>query len=214
MEQKRTVLVVDDENVVCRSFDRVLTENGYRVNTVLNGADALNKVKQTGFDIVFVDLKMPGINGMEVVRSIRHDYPQIQVIIVTGYNTPEAMAEATRLGVTECVSKPLSPERISNLAHQAIIRKNRFLDLETPVEPIKDPDEAISSKPLAVEPIEAPQQELTQRPSVVKTLSILVIGPLMGMAYVMFLPLIGFGMCFWLCGKKLSGWARGRKELS
>lgn len=219
MERKRRVLVVDDENVVCTSFGRVLSEDGYVVNTVSDGLGAVEKIKQESFDIVFVDLRMPGIDGMEVVRNIRKTQPTIQVIIVTGYGTKESAREAATLGVSDFVPKPVTPERISSLAQKAWERRSRILDYmesestDTEV-PVKQEPPSVQAVPDQVPVKEKPllREKEGQRPSLTKTLPLLVIGPLMGFAYVMFLPLIGFVMLFWLSGRKIYNYACGSKK--
>jgi DNA-binding NtrC family response regulator len=83
------ILVVDDEEIVCESCKRILEEDGYEVETALSGKEAFEKMKENPFDIVMTDLKMPGIDGMEVLRTFRKDYPDAIIIMITGFSTVE-----------------------------------------------------------------------------------------------------------------------------
>src|SRR4030042_4776941 len=83
------ILVVDDEMIVCESCKRILEEEGYEVETALSGKEAFEKMKGNPFDIVITDLKMPGIDGMEVLKTFRKEYPDTIIIMITGFSTVE-----------------------------------------------------------------------------------------------------------------------------
>lgn len=192
MERKPRVLVVDDENVVRQSLDRVLSENGYAVDTVADGPRAIERIGQEPFDIAFVDLKMPGMPGMEVARNLRASRPTMQVVIITGYGTPDAATEAATLGVHDFVSKPLTPETIASVAGQAWDRRRRIL------EQLERAEAEFAAKPA---PAEKPG-------SVWKAMARMVAGSLLGLVYVVFLPVVGFAVLGWAAGKKIRGWVR------
>ena len=105
MKTLHKVLVVDDDAVVGRSFDRVLADKGYDVSTALNGKEALNKCSGEEYDVVFTDIKMPGMDGLEVARRIKAKCPWTPVVIITGYGTEENEAEARVLGASGFVRK-------------------------------------------------------------------------------------------------------------
>lgn len=126
------VLVVDDEIIVCQSCQRILEKSGYEVTTVLNGKEALEKIKEEIFDIAIVDLKMPGIDGMKVLQRIREEHPEIMVIMITGYSTVETAVKAMKLGAFDYVSKPFTPDELDMIVRNALERKkllweNRYL---------------------------------------------------------------------------------------
>ncbi|MBI2931270.1 MAG: response regulator [Planctomycetes bacterium] len=200
MEPKAKVLVVDDENVVCASLNRVLSEDGYSVDTAHNGYSALQRIEEEPFDIAFVDLRMPGMDGLEVLRRIRKRHPQTQVVIVTGYGTPEAENEATALGVCDFLAKPLSPEVITRVAERAWEKRRAVEVTETAGTPVR----------VTIHPSLRPQAE-PPRPSMAKTLGLVVGGPLLGLAFVIFLPVIGLGMLAWILGRKVTGFLLGTK---
>jgi len=202
-EQKPKVLVVDDENIVRESINRVLSESGYNINTAANGAIAINKVSKESFDIAFVDLKMPDIDGMEVVRYIRKTRPTVQVVIITGYGTKENANEAKTLGVSDFISKPLTPDMINSLAQKAWENKLSSLKEVYPsVIPLQGSPVG-ADHPLVH--MEIPAETTENPPSFAQAVTLLVKGPLMGLAYVMFLPLIGFAILFQVAGKKIYG---------
>jgi len=120
--------VVDDEPVVCKSCLRILTEAGYEVETTLSGKEALEKLGHEPFDIVLVDLKMPGINGMEVLRNIRKTDPEIAVIMITGYATVESAVEAMKLGAFDYLPKPFTPDELCIVVEKARERRNLALE--------------------------------------------------------------------------------------
>lgn len=120
MNTQRKVLVVDDDPVVARSFDRVLTGKGYAVISARDGVEALQKLKDEKYDVVFTDIRMPGMNGIEVARRIKASQPWLPVVIVTGYGTDENEAQARAAGVAGFLRKPLSPEEIEGSTEQAL----------------------------------------------------------------------------------------------
>ena len=114
MNAMRKVLVVDDDPVVSKSFDRVLARKGYVVVSAENGLEALNKVAHEDYDAVFTDIKMPGMSGIEVAERMRAKRPWTPVVIITGYGSAEHEARAEAAGVRGFLRKPLSPEMIES----------------------------------------------------------------------------------------------------
>ena len=98
MEAMKKILVVDDDPVVGRSFDRVLTRKGYAVITATNGQDALEKLRNERYDMVFTDIKMPGMSGLEVAERVKASQPWLPVVIVTGYGNDASQARAAAAG--------------------------------------------------------------------------------------------------------------------
>ena len=90
MSALRKVLVVDDDAVVGKSFNRVLSEKkGYIVTTVENAHEALKQIREQSFDVVFTDIKMPGMDGVELAERVKASQPWTPVVIITGYGTTE-----------------------------------------------------------------------------------------------------------------------------
>lgn len=101
MSHARKVLVIDDERVVCHSCRRVLEEEGFDVSVATNGREGIEKLSQQNFDAVIVDLRMPGVGGMDVLRILKRTKPDVQAIIITAYSS---IATAFHYGQTEPVS--------------------------------------------------------------------------------------------------------------
>ena len=102
------VLVVDDDPVVGKSFNRVLAQKGYVVITAANAQEALSKVQEGGYDVVFTDIKMPGMNGIELAERLKVERPWTPVVIVTGFGSKANQERATAAGVSSFLQKPLS----------------------------------------------------------------------------------------------------------
>ncbi len=107
------VLIVDDEADVLTLCQRILVADGYRVKTVQTGYAALDLVKQQPFDLLVVDIKMPGISGLETAQAVKQLDPGIVCVTMTGYGTMDTAIEALKLGVDEFVIKPFAPEDLS-----------------------------------------------------------------------------------------------------
>ena len=122
------ILVVDDESIVCESCRRILEEEAYEVEVALSGQEAFDKMKGKAFDIVIADLKMPAIDGMDVLRHLRKEYPDTIVIMITGFSTVETAVEAMKLGAFDYIPKPFTPDEVSIVVKKAL--EKRSLQLE------------------------------------------------------------------------------------
>jgi DNA-binding response OmpR family regulator len=120
MGYRANVLVVDDEEIVCQSCRKILTEQGHNVQLALNGREALKKVEEDKYDVLIADWKMPEIDGMEVLRIVKKNHPQIIVIMITGYPSVESAIKAMRLGVSNYVPKPLDPVELTRTLRKAL----------------------------------------------------------------------------------------------
>jgi len=118
------ILVVDDEMIVCESCKRILEEESYEVETALSGKEAFEKMKANPFDIVITDLKMPGIDGMEILNTFRKEYPDSIIIMITGFSTVETAVEAMKLGAFDYIPKPFTPDEVSIVVKKAIEKKS------------------------------------------------------------------------------------------
>jgi len=132
MSEPGKVLIVDDDEVVRLSYQRSLQAANCDVDVeaALNGKDALEALERKSFDVVLLDLRMPGMDGMSVLKSIKRDWPASGVVVITGYPTVESAKEAMRLGATDYLAKPVSPAEIVNAATTAITQKKWALRQE------------------------------------------------------------------------------------
>ena len=120
---RRSILVVDDEAVIREGMRRILEDEGYRVETSAGGRAAIEKIQDQDFDVVITDLKMPGMDGIEVLKTIKILQPDVPVIIITGYSTVDTAVEAMKNGAFDYIAKPFTPEQISDKAQKAISQK-------------------------------------------------------------------------------------------
>ena len=129
MHINRKALVVDDEPLVTRGCRRILTEAGYEVNTTESGRTGMRLALRKHFDLVVADLKMPDLDGMELVRALRSKRPSTAIVIVTGYGTVPSAVEATKLGVSDYIEKPFTPDQITEAANRAVAVPQEKRDL-------------------------------------------------------------------------------------
>ncbi|MEK7196492.1 MAG: response regulator [Nitrospirota bacterium] len=117
------ILVIDDEDIVRISCQRALEPEGYDVTAVKSGAAGLRLLENEAFDLVLTDLKMPDMDGIEVLRRVREGWPAIEVIIITGYQTVETAVKAIKLGAFDYIEKPFTPEQILTVVNNAVARR-------------------------------------------------------------------------------------------
>ncbi len=128
MGYRANVLVVDDEEIVCKSCRRILAQEGHNVQTALNGREALRKVEEDKYDVLIADWKMPEIDGMEVLRIVKKNHPEIIAIMMTGYPSVESAVKAMRLGVANYVAKPIDPDGLSQTLQKALQERKSTRD--------------------------------------------------------------------------------------
>ena len=114
------VLVVDDEEAVRDLIAKTLTMADYEVNTASDGQAALDALKDADFDLLITDLRMPGMDGLTVIRQARRLSPSLPIIIITGYSTEASAIEAINLGVCGYLTKPFRLPRILSVAARAL----------------------------------------------------------------------------------------------
>lgn len=122
-EPKAKILCVDDEEVILGSFRKILVLDGYSVDTVETGQEALGLIQKHHYDFVFTDLKMPMMDGVEVTKSVKHLRPDIDVIIITGYASVETAVETMKYGAMDYVEKPFTEEELIEFVKKALIKR-------------------------------------------------------------------------------------------
>ena len=120
MKRKPIVLVVDDEEAVLRLFQKILKKKEYAILMANNGKAALEQVEMKRPNLVILDLKMPGMNGIEILRKIKRIDKNIEVIIITGYGTMKTAKIAMRLGAHDYITKPFDINHIKALIKDAL----------------------------------------------------------------------------------------------
>jgi CheY-like chemotaxis protein len=186
MKALKKILVVDDDPVIAKSFDRVLTPKGYAVITAASGAEALARLAREEYDAVYTDIKMPGMDGLQLAGRLKEKRPWLPVVIVTGYGSQKNEAAAKEIGVTAFLRKPLSPEMIEESASGIAVPS------AAEVTPAAAP---------AV-PAAAPRSRLA---SFALNAALFFAAPFIGLAYVVALPFVGIGALAWQGYKAFKG---------
>ncbi len=122
MAHKARILIVDDEEIVRKSLAGWFEQSGYEVMTAPGGKEALRLVADGAFDLYFLDVKMPGMDGLELQRRIRQAQPDATVIILTAYGTVDTAVQALKDGAYDFLSKPFDPDHVEALVRRALER--------------------------------------------------------------------------------------------
>ena len=132
-EGTRKILVVDDEITVCKSIRNAILSDEYTVDTALSGEEALKKDQEEGYDLVITDLMMPGISGLDLLKTLRQTRPEVNVIMVTGYPTIKTAVQAIKIGAFDYIPKPFTPDQLRSLVSRA------FKKIESEEKAAKEP---------------------------------------------------------------------------
>ncbi len=127
---KGRILAVDDEPVVLDSFRKILVLDGFSVDTVESGPEALALVQRHDYDFVFTDLKMPGMTGEEVVRAVKHLRPDIDVAVITGYATIDSAVDTMKHGAADYVQKPFTADELTAFARRLLLKRQARLEAQ------------------------------------------------------------------------------------
>jgi DNA-binding NtrC family response regulator len=122
-ESSIQILVVDDERNIRNNLSMVLEAAGYKVDNAANGDDALALVKQGRYDIALVDIQMPKMDGLELLRLLRGLRPKMAVVMLTAYGTIKRVVEAMKLGAVDFLEKPFDPKMIQALCEEILQRQ-------------------------------------------------------------------------------------------
>ena len=118
--EKKKILLVDDELTVCHSIRRALVREEYDIDIALSGEEALRMEERKIYDVMIVDLMMPGISGLDLLKSIKAKTPSAQVIMVTGYPTMKNTLQAMQIGAFDFLPKPFLPSDLRSLVAKAL----------------------------------------------------------------------------------------------
>lgn len=113
MSERKNILVIDDEEIVRVSCARILSTEGYNVDAAAYCADGLMMLEENSYDLVLTDFKMPHMDGIELAAHILAKYPEIKIILFTGYITEETIRIAMKCGVHAFLEKPFTPEKLA-----------------------------------------------------------------------------------------------------
>jgi DNA-binding NtrC family response regulator len=123
MDKKMSIMVVDDEAIVRESLFHWFKKYGHVVETASSGFEALEKLEAYPFQLLFVDIKMPGMDGIELLEKVKTEYPDTIVIIITAYGSIESAVKAMRIGATDYLLKPFKPDQLSLVMERISVQK-------------------------------------------------------------------------------------------
>jgi DNA-binding NtrC family response regulator len=119
------ILVMDDEPSVTKGLEMILTEEGYAVAVAFNGESALARFDNDNFDLLIADLRLPDMDGMDVIRKVRAQCPETGVVVITGYSSVDSVQTAMKLGASDYLPKPFTENEIRTAVDNALHDKNK-----------------------------------------------------------------------------------------
>jgi DNA-binding NtrC family response regulator len=131
MTPNAKILIVDDEEVVRMSYVRIFAGTNCAVTAVWTWTQVTDLMQKEPYDIVLLDLRMPGMDGLMVLKALKQCWPDSQIIIITGYPTIDSAKEAVTLGAYDYLTKPLGPDQVIDAANSAMLHKQWALHSET-----------------------------------------------------------------------------------
>lgn len=126
------ILVVDDDDALRRLCSRVLSGRGYEVHTAQNGEDAVQRAQQQAYRVVLLDLKMPGMDGIETLKQLKSEGCRADVIMITGYGNVSTAVEAMKIGARDFIEKPFKPQDLQAMIEGVLQRQ----DAEISADPV------------------------------------------------------------------------------
>jgi DNA-binding response OmpR family regulator len=119
------ILIVDDDPIVLHSCKRVFEAEGFEVFVVPSADKALEVMKDTIFDVLLIDVKMPERDGMYLIRAVKKQWPEVSIVAMSGYPTPETIIEGLKLGAEEFVAKPFTPDELLATVRQVLQKRGK-----------------------------------------------------------------------------------------
>ncbi|MFW6281072.1 MAG: response regulator [Halanaerobium sp.] len=133
----KKILIVDDEKNIRLTLKTALTKAGYEVETAVNGEDGLKKVKEDNFPVILLDMKMPGMDGIQFLKELKNENIDTKVILITGYGSVETAVETLKLGAIDYLRKPFKPEEIIEIVED-VFKRYEFEKSEGETETFED----------------------------------------------------------------------------
>jgi DNA-binding response OmpR family regulator len=166
MPSSRIILIIDDDAQIRQTMARVLRQAGWEVSTAGSGQEALQLLSANLTDLVYLDLRMPEMSGLETLKEIRRLYPDLPVILLTAYGTLHSSVEALRLGVTDYLLKPINADKLVErtqqvMREQAVDRRRK--EIECQIEALKNELESLKAEPAVEFHSLGPNPHLEQR---------------------------------------------------
>src|SRR6056297_3408233 len=132
----KRILIVDDEEIVIRSCRRILAGSDFEIDEAHDGLEGLEQVSKQDYDMLILDIKMPKMNGIELLRRVKESKPDLDVIMITGLQEIDTAVEAMKLGAFDYLPKPFDPDELQRVVDRAFERRRLLqenLNLKTEV---------------------------------------------------------------------------------
>jgi DNA-binding NtrC family response regulator len=189
MTQSRRVLVVDDDAVVGRSINRVLTGQGYQVQEAVSGMEALEALGHQRYDMVFTDIRMPGMDGLDMAARMKKSYPEMPVVVITGNGTEANERQANDLGLAGFLRKPLSPDTIIENAERVLRERDETREaIRLSALALISPAATAATETAAAVALPSPAVE--GKPNIAKNVALFFAAPFIGLAYILGFPFV------------------------
>jgi DNA-binding NtrC family response regulator len=120
------ILIVDDEHIVLDSCKRVLEADGYSVTLVTSADTALEAMSAQVFSLILMDIKMPGRDGMSLMREVKEKWPDVPVIIMSGYATNETLTQVSKTDAASFIAKPFTPDELAEAIRKVLEKEGRY----------------------------------------------------------------------------------------
>ena len=121
--QSKRILIVDDEKDIRDTMRAFFELQGFEVFEAADGVEAIERVREEPFDVVITDMRMPGPDGLKVLRVVKSVRPETVVLIITGYPSPQVESKAMELGCDRFLSKPFRLDQLKSAVHQSLTRR-------------------------------------------------------------------------------------------
>ena len=144
MDKTIKVLVVDDEPKICHLIEELLKMEGYQVDVSFSGIEALQMIKKGNYEMLLTDLKMPGIDGLELIRKAKEEYPEIRAIMVTGYATVDTAVQSLRYGVDDYITKPFNIFELKKAVKQTLYIRQVAMENKQLLKDLKKANNALN----------------------------------------------------------------------
>src|SRR6056297_585061 len=139
---KKKILIVDDEKNIRMTLEKALKKSDYIVDMAINGEEAIKKIKSNKYPVILLDMKLPGMNGMEVLEKINEMDYKTKVIIITGYGSIESAVKTMKLGAIDYLRKPFNPEKIRKIVTEVFQRYE--IETKKDIDEIEDFDKMLN----------------------------------------------------------------------
>ncbi len=127
MDEKAHILIIDDDKIIGRTLAEILRMEGYAAEVVETGEDAIDMAQDRFFNVNLIDLKLPDISGIDVLKTFRKKYPSRMNIIITGFATLQNSVEALNLGANAYIMKPIDPKKLDGMIKECLKRQRKIL---------------------------------------------------------------------------------------